>query len=94
MQVRPSALPHPQKNSCCFCHCIASHWFAPTYVTRTSTLHVRTQGSCYALRFGASVVASIVGSVIYNKQNWGWGLNFQQVGGCVGRRCFGDKAVA
>jgi hypothetical protein len=42
---------------------------------------VRTQGSCYALRFGASVVASIAGSVIYNKQNWGWGLNFQQVGG-------------
>lgn len=41
--------------------------------------HGHLQSSCYAFRFSGSVIAAILGALVYNKDQWGWGLTFSQV---------------
>lgn len=37
------------------------------------------QSTCYAVRFLGSVLGCIGGAVLFNRDQWGWGLTFQQV---------------
>uniref|UniRef100_A0A7S1TWA3 Major facilitator superfamily (MFS) profile domain-containing protein n=1 Tax=Phaeomonas parva TaxID=124430 RepID=A0A7S1TWA3_9STRA len=37
------------------------------------------QATCYALRFFGSVLGAGTGTLVYNKDAWGWGLSFAQV---------------
>ncbi|CAM9751861.1 unnamed protein product, partial [Choristocarpus tenellus] len=37
------------------------------------------QAACYAIRFAGSVVGCLGGALLYNADEWGWGLSFQQV---------------
>jgi hypothetical protein len=37
------------------------------------------QASCYSVRFTGSVVGAMVGALVSNQKQWGWGLTFLQV---------------
>ncbi|KAG5179232.1 folate-biopterin transporter [Tribonema minus] len=37
------------------------------------------QATCYAVRFMGSVLGCLMGAVVYNQVQWGWGLSFRQV---------------
>jgi MFS family permease len=37
------------------------------------------QASCYAIRFGGSVVGAVLGAGVCNQETWGWGLDYKQV---------------
>ena len=38
------------------------------------------QASCYAIRFVGCVIGCLGGALVYNREAWGWGLSFRQVG--------------
>jgi MFS family permease len=37
------------------------------------------QASCYSVRFFGAMLGSASGSLLYNRDTWGWGLTFSQV---------------
>jgi MFS family permease len=37
------------------------------------------QSACYAIRFTGGLIGSVAGCIIYNKQEWGWGLTFAEI---------------
>lgn len=44
------------------------------------------QSSYYSIRFGGGLIGSVLGTVVSNKDIWGWGLTFKQVlfiNGCI-----------
>ena len=44
------------------------------------------QSSFFSIRFGGSLLGSLAGALVSNKDTWGWGLSFSQVAllnGCI-----------
>jgi len=39
----------------------------------------QTQATCFAVRFFGSMLGNLFGTVLYNRAQWGWGLEFWQV---------------
>jgi dipeptide/tripeptide permease len=37
------------------------------------------QATCYSVRFGGSLVGAVLGALVCNEKDWGWGLSFYQV---------------
>ena len=36
------------------------------------------QASCYSIRFGGTLIGSLLGAAVCNRSTWGWGLSFHQ----------------
>lgn len=41
--------------------------------------HGHLQSACYAYRFGGAIMGAILGGILYNKAEWGFGLTFSQI---------------
>ena len=39
----------------------------------------QSQATCYSVRFFGSILGSLAGCALYNREQWGWGLTFSQV---------------
>jgi MFS family permease len=37
------------------------------------------QASCYSIRFAGGLIGAVLGATLCNRQQWGWGLTFNQV---------------
>ena len=44
-----------------------------------SAIRGQMQASCYSIRFFGSLLGAMLGTLVSNKDQWGWGLNFKQI---------------
>ena len=53
------------------------------FVERSRFEDVKNQGqmqaSCYSIRFGGTLIGSLLGAAVCNQSTWGWGLSFHQI---------------